>query len=307
MNRTSVLPAVVGVMLTILAPGEGSAKPTMPAADPASVTDRAYYPAGYRDLRIAARAQIMTFPRPKEVVLMSFDDDPQVYDVIDCNAEAVDPANTDRVVARYGDLALQVSRIEVELARFGYRREIWEQPLSAYERAALERFAADEPPTASEEFEREPGVDDFEAPPDDATSTATDEAGFEPEPDRLTLLAREMEARRARLQSRMPPIVSEGGCGAGEGEFTIKMEPPSGRLWLINAFAFRVCERKFADPWDHRACSWSEYGAGDEATASGRYIYEARWPDGTVRRGARILEGGYDPDDDLIEITFKRN
>ena len=249
----------------------------------------------------------MTFPRPKDVVLMSFDDDPQVYDVIDCNAEAVDPANTDRVVARYGDLALQVSRIEVELARFGYRRELWEQPLLAYERAELEGLAADEPVTASEEFEREPGADDLDAPPDIAGSNATDEAELEPEPDRLSLLAREMDARRTRLQSSRPAIVSEGGCGAGEGGFAIRMEPPSGRLWLINAFAFRVCERKVADPWDHRACSWTEYGAGDEATASGRYVCEALWPDGTVRHSPRILEGGPDPDEDTIDITFRRN
>lgn len=297
-SRTSVLLAGLGAMLTILGPGEASAKPAIPAADPASVADRAYYPAGYRDLRIAARAQTMTFPRPRDVVY---------YDVIDCNAERVSSGNTDRVVARYGDLALEVSRIEIELARFGYRREIWEQPLLAYERAELEGLAADEPLNASEDLEQEPGADDLEAPPDDAASTATDEAGLEPEPEPLALLAREMEARRARLQSRMPPIVSEGGCGAGEGGFTIKLEPPSGRLWLINAFAFRMCERKFADPWDHRACSWTEYGAGDEATASGRYVYEARWPDGTVRRGARILEGGPDPDEDTIDITFRRN
>ena len=79
--------------------------------------------------------------------------------------------------------------------------------------------------------------------------------------------------------------------------------PTSGQLWLINAFAFKVCERKVADPWDHGACGWSEFISGDTTTASGRYMYEARWPNGTVRRGAKVLQ----ETEDGGAIVIRRN
>ena len=121
----------------------------------------------------------------------------------------------------------------------------------------------------------------------------------------LGALKDELEARRQRLSPRLPGFVVSGGCGAGESEFEIRLVPATGELWLINAFAFRVCERKVADPWNHRACSWSQYGEGDSTFASGRYMYEARWPDGTVKRGARVLEGNFEEEDGTV-ITFRR-
>lgn len=300
-----VLTLTLGGLVSVIRPSDAIAKEAVPAANPAWVADQSYYPAGYRDLRIAARAQMATFPRSKDIVLMpSYDDKPQ-YDLIDCNAEAVDVHDPDPVVARYGDLALEVSRIEAELGRLGYKREVWEQPLLAYEHEQLDWLAKHDPPAleAIEEGSDPVAVDQVSA---DQTLTGTEQTETEIEPDRLTLLAREMDARRMKLQRRKPQIVTEGGCGAGEGGFKIRIEPANGSLWLINAFAFRVCERKVPDPWDHNACGWTQYSAGDEATASGRYIYEARWPGGTVRRGARILEG--DPSgEDMIEITFRPN
>ncbi len=103
---------------------------------------------------------------------------------------------------------------------------------------------------------------------------------------------------------RKPSIVADGGCGAAEDEHPIALAPDNGRLWLINAFAFKVYERKTAVPWDHSACGWSEYASGDSAIASGRYMYEARWPDGTVRRGSKIF--GPDQDGEDLLVAFRR-
>ena len=99
----------------------------------------------------------------------------------------------------------------------------------------------------------------------------------------------------------VPEPVSE----RGPDDVAVVISPPNGRLWLINGFKFRVCERKGSDPWNHLACGWEEYWAGDGSHSSGRYIYEVRWPDGTVRRGARIIE--FDPRDRNQVIRFERD
>ncbi|WP_428679315.1 hypothetical protein [Sphingopyxis sp.] len=65
--------------------------------------------------------------------------------------------------------------------------------------------------------------------------------------------------------------------------------PPNAEVWLVSAFAFRVCQRKKTDPWDRMGCRWTEIQTGANKPLSGRFIYQVRWPDGTVRKGARDI------------------
>ena len=51
-----------------------------------------------------------------------------------------------------------------------------------------------------------------------------------------------------------------------------------------------VCQRKAADPWRDVSCGWRDYSDGEFTASPGRYMYEVRWPDGTVQRGAKVLE-----------------
>ena len=74
---------------------------------------------------------------------------------------------------------------------------------------------------------------------------------------------------------------------------------------MINAFAFKVCTRKKPDPWDRFACKWNEIETGVDQTLSGRYVYQVKWPDGTVHKGTREIVPSYD-DEPKVTVTFKK-
>ena len=85
----------------------------------------------------------------------------------------------------------------------------------------------------------------------------------------------------------------------------VRTSPPLGEVLMINAFAFKVCTRKKPDPWDRFACKWNEIETGVDQTLSGRYVYQVKWPDGTVRRGTREIVPSYD-DEPKVTVTFKK-
>ena len=235
----------------------------------AAIPERPYYPHGYRDLRIAAALHSTTARRPLSDLLFEFDDEPPYYDIIDCNADAPDPDGSEDEQI-WGSLAMQVARIEDDLTRLGYRREVFEAPLLAFERDSLDMGAG--------------------------------------ELDLATPLAEALEANRQRLQPDKPRIVADGGCGAGELSFRIRTAPAGGRVWIVNAFAFHVCSVRQPDPWALQACRWTEVDEDAPELLSGRYFYQARWPDGTLRRGTRLL--GYNLADGMEEgpilVTIRR-
>ena len=105
---------------------------------------------------------------------------------------------------------------------------------------------------------------------------------------------------------RLPAIMAKPGAGRDAASRRIVLAPGSGQLWMLNAFDFQACEAKKRDPWDHRTCGWTQYVAGDRTPGLGRYMYEVRWPDGKVDRGARVVEApGAEPSD--RSLVFKRD
>jgi hypothetical protein len=312
--------ALLAAQIASAAPKATAPGPDAVSAYGASIPDRPYYPPGYRDLRIAAAAQVATFPRTMDyMVSMDLDGKPGAYDVIDCNAEHFDTREVGPDVAVQSELALEIARIGGELRRLGYRAEIFEEPLLAYEREALAGLpasiaerAADNPPmgeagTESGQAEPlpEPAPEPSAAETDSGQYRDMTEAELAATHGPIGLLALEMDKRRARLQPDKAPIIVEGGCGAGEAAFLIRAAPANGKVWIVNAFAFHVCMTKVPDPWDLRACRWTEVDPDNATMASGRYMYQARWPDGKTSRGARVFEGDFDSDAPST-ITIRR-
>lgn len=287
----SLRTVAVWLMLATQLPPSGASGHAQ--SDPmAAIPQRPYYPADYRELRVAAALLYRTFRQMQTetdreggplaeaqwVSLLG------TQDIVNCNADEPDPDLVPAGQMVLARLALQIARIEDELSRAGYRRDIFDQPLAAYEQERLIAITAarDRHATSPEAAE-----DDWENGP-------------------VARLAGALEARRARLQPRLPPIVAEGGCGAGEVMYRIRTLPGNGRVWLINAFAFHVCRARGADPWRIDDCRWTEADLDRAAPLSGRYMYRVRWPDGAERRGIREFAPG-DPSEDEVTIYFRRN
>ena len=291
----------------------------------AKVPPQSWYPDGYYDIRIAAEGQMADFPRDK-LTMDWGDGEPPYYDVIDCNAEYVSLDDTDPLTARYGGVALEVARLRAEFERMKYPLAVYAGPLLAFEKAKIEEAKAAPEPMTEEEIEAAYAIDEAAAEAaasaaDAAAGAASDaamEAGAsdeaaEPadggtfENDPYQQLAKAVEANRERLAPRLPKVLADGGCGAGEGSAVIvRTSPPQGEVLLINAFAFKVCTRKKPDPWDRFACKWNEVETGVEKRLSGRYVYQVKWPDGTVRKGTREIVPNYDDEDVAAVVTFKK-
>ena len=286
----------------------------------AKVPPQDWYPDGYYDIRIAAEGQIADFPR--DTLTMDWGDgQPPYYDVIDCNAEYVSLDETDPLTARYGGVALEVARLRAEFERMKYPVAVYAEPLLAFEKAMIEDAkAAPEPMSEADIAAADAAAvaaDDaanaaasaaadaaMEADESDAAAEPADGGGFENDP--YYRLAQAVEANRARLAPKLPKVVADGGCGAGEGNpVIVRTSPPQGEVLMINAFAFKVCTRKKPDPWDRFACKWNEIETGVDQTLSGRYVYQVKWPDGTVRRGTREIVPSYD-DEPKVTVTFKK-
>ncbi|MBD3731950.1 MAG: hypothetical protein IE934_04390 [Sphingopyxis sp.] len=267
----------------------------------AKVPPQGWYPDGYYDIRIAAEGQIADFPR--DTLTMDWGDgQPPYYDVIDCNAEYVSLDETDPLTARYGGVALEVARLRAEFERMKYPVAVYAEPLLAFEKAMIEDAKAAPEPMSEADIAAADAAMAADAP--DAAAEPADGGGFENDP--YYRLAQAVEANRARLAPKLPKVVADGGCGAGEGNpVIVRTSPPQGEVLMINAFAFKVCTRKKPDPWDRFACKWNEIETGVDQTLSGRYVYQVKWPDGTVRKGTREIVPSYD-DEPKVTVTFKK-
>lgn len=269
----------------------------------AKVPPQSWYPDGYYDVRMAAEGQMADYGRPASELLMEWDEGEKTYDVVDCGAEFVPPEDVDLFTARYSDTALEIARLRSELERMGYPLAVYQQPLLDYEKYLVERAAArpdsDFLPQPAEVVTEDyaSGADVFE--PDEA---------FGGEPAADMKLAEAIEANRLKLSPKKPRVIADGGCGAegSETKTIVRTSPPAGEVMLVNAFAFKVCTRKKPDPWAKFACKWNEIETGKATFLDGRYVYQVRWPDGTVRRGTREIFPAIDTDTPEV-VTFRKS
>lgn len=297
---------VMAILATLALPANAMAQLPLDAAGlkkiEAKVPPQSWYPAGYYDIRIAAEGQFAENPRALKEVVFDWDGTGKRYDVIDCNAEYfTEYGEYDPAMLRYSRIAVDVSRIRSELERLGFPAAAYADPLAKYEKGLVEE--------AARRSDSEVLIDAGMAPPDDeqvTDETPVEEVETSWEESAEYILAAEIEANRSRLAPRLPKVVIEGGCGAGDGsQVIVKTTPPGGEVLLVNAFAFKVCTRKLPDPWDRFKCKWNEIETGVERSLSGRYVYQVKWPDGTVRKGTREIIPGEDGDP-AVAVTFKK-
>lgn len=260
------------------APDDGAAMKALEAAVP----KQGWYPEGYYDVRIAAEAQVAEFPRPASELPATPE---QSYNLVACDTERPGDEAADPLLERYGYVALETARLRAELQRIHYPASIYAEPLLAFERESIAR----------------------------AEDGETDG-------DPYTALAEALEAARAGTKTPLPPVFEFRECspsamaapnspprlGAVRPSrapgIKFRTDPPAGELWMISAFAFKVCVRKQPDPWDRFACKWNEVETGVARSIAGRFVYQVRWPDGTVRKGTREIA----PASRSTPVTFKK-
>lgn len=295
------------LMAMLAAPMAATAKQPLDAtglkAIEKKVPPQSWYPEGYYDLRIAAEGQVADFPRDN-LTMDWGDSQPPYYDVIDCNAESVVPEDDDPVATRYGSVALEVARLRGEFQRLKYPIAVYAEPLLDFEKAKIEE--AGNAPEWGEMTDEEAEAEAAAAAEEAAMAAVADAAGEYPK-DAYALLAEAVEANRLRLAPKLPKVLADGGCGAGEGSAVIvRTSPPQGEVLMINAFAFKVCTRKKPDPWDRFACKWNEIETGVENRLSGRYVYQVKWPDGSIRKGTREIVPNFDDEETPATVIFKK-
>lgn len=264
-----------------------------------------WYPEGYYDARIAAEAELAETPAPVKELVQDWNDGlGRRYDILGCGGYAIVPSDVDKATMRYGDIALEISRMRSELERLGYPAAVYAGPLATYERHLVERATArtDAEVLLSVGLEADENLDipfDESAPP---MPDEPPEADYPPEFE----LGAAIEANRKRMAPALPMVVADGGCGdAPPAPVIVHTEPPGGTVMLISAFAFKVCTRKLPDPWDRFACRWNEVETGKPTEIRGRNVFQIRWPDGTERRGIREFQLNYNSDEPTT-ATFRK-
>lgn len=84
---------------------------------------------------------------------------------------------------------------------------------------------------------------------------------------------------------KLPQLLSQDGCGAGEFPVDIITQPLARILRLIPDFFAQVCITKNKTPEINECIYWRDFPAKTTIDVSGLYQYEALWSDGTIRRG----------------------
>jgi hypothetical protein len=130
----------------------------------------------------------------------------------------------------------------------------------------------------------------------DGVAAGTDEGRFmavsEARQAADAAFAAEVEAQRQALQPDAPPIVAEGGCGAGETPHRFELQPADGEARVIRAFSFDLCAARRLNPWDTERCrGWVAVRDGGSLALSGTYRVQARWPDGRSLRTDVTAQG----------------
>lgn len=265
----------------------------------ARIPERDWYPEGYHDIRVAAEADYLAAEEARiaqfvattgEPVSAYYGDWDQV-NLGDCDSDDLGEApEDDPSYMALVYLAKDMAQFRFRLEREGYPADLLDTALEAYERWRLADIAIDasgrDPSTV--DYAQEFGV-----------------TGYDPDNYALGVLLDTLNAARTGEYADLPEAIMADGCG-GEGfPVIVRTAPGGGQVWVMSAFAFRVCSRREDDPWDKMACRWNEVETGSPAALGGRYVYEVRWPDGTTRRGTREIRGDY-MESGATTVTFRK-
>lgn len=271
----------------------GVTAPVALAAAQAQPSAPAYYPAGYAEMKQAAAIFASeTFGKPEESKAIAAYGN--VYAIEDCQ-EWAENAELDQAVDRktlaLEALARRIAKHEHYLSQL-YPAAVYAAALSDYERRAIEHHSLEPPPR--------PPEGDYES------AVYLEYQEWDSRDWKLKEeLAKSIEARRKELAPNAMAVEPGGGCGAGEQPYLVKTQPANGRLWVATKFAFDLCRARKLDPWDTDSCRWTELAPDKEAFLSGRYAYQARWPDGKQARGVRAFDGA-PSQEGTVEVVIRR-
>ena len=180
----------------------------------------------------------------------------------------------DSALFKLVDLAQTTTVWRKDLNQLGVPKEVWEPLVSSYENLALQQAGE--------------------------LKGAQDEAA-------RNQLAATLNKYRQTSSPGLPRFIVEGGCGAGEIEVRIALQPPDGQIFLIPAFLYKLCQAQHLDPTNPRSCDrWTEVIHGAASYVSGDYVYLARWTDGSVRCGPLGFKS-FDQEGKTFQITKLRS
>ncbi len=187
-----------------------------------------------------------------------------------------------------------MGQVHAALSGAGYPADLIAGPLATFEKARLQ--ISDDEPEQSQDEEEKSRRGDWDRLASDLAESAEARQLTLPPPD----------VGRCGMQGYVVPVYSNvpppppPPPPAGPRGVRFATSTANGQVWLINAFAFKVCERKTGQPWSVETCRWNELETGLRHNMTGRHYYRVVWPDGTTKRGVRILTSPQD-------VTFRRS
>lgn len=200
---------------------------------------------------------------------------PDQVDVVPPRPEAGEPSLAESIDEELLGLARTVAIYRLSMVRGGYPRAVYEAPLRRLVRARLDHI--------------------------DAILRAAPRAryailhGYAGEPDHWGIFENELEANRRRIDPRLPPFEATFDCGGGETFAIVRSEPPGARVWVISRFRFELCRAQGRDPLNLQQCTrWIEAIPEQSLAMAGNYMYQARWPNGTITNSALQIRASDD-------------
>jgi hypothetical protein len=283
--------SMVGLAACLLAACSADTPSATPAADtsepeaPADSTSATAWPADYAAMRTAAAGWAADQVEAEQKSAAQYSGPaPDAFDLFSCAAPDNEPGEVDARTKELAQLAHEAVLSEARLKAAGYSPDIWSDALQAEERAALELLSGPVPDW---------GTPEHNALIDRRTGLRNQSAAT-------------MELRRQALQPELPPIISEGGCGAFETPFLVRADPPDGRVWVTTRFTFQTCQALGKSAWDVDQCRWTEVQQDRPAELSGTYMVQARWPDGrTLRSSQRFQPDPNLESEEAVPVTIR--
>ncbi|MCA1621497.1 MAG: hypothetical protein LC795_19935 [Acidobacteria bacterium] len=185
-------------------------------------------------------------------------------------------------IGRLADLAYHVVYIENVLEFAGYPKSVWRAPLLELEKQELAFRLG-------------------------RMRYKYSVAEYDLEEERIYVarkkILRAVIKHRAGGATRLPKIVEQDGCGAGEFVIKIRTVPAGGRVNIIPVFFYELCKAQRLNPDDSAQCDrWREPVEGVVTEVVGDYFYRVSWPDG-ARRSGRLSFTKLQPDQ---TVTFRK-